>query len=177
MDASAANERASASLEIMQVILAGSFAFDIVDRLSGGTLNITVPDWINMYVVEGLVSTPLLWFALNILWLLIVSYGLLKLMAYLGELANGAVTLRIQFNKKISLEKLKLFLSTKTIDVTDTVSEPTGDLKKCAFSETDAVLWQGEPPKIELSWNNTYGFLLVATVGVNGRKIYCQSLN
>ena len=170
VDASAANERASASLEIMQVILAGSFAFDIVDRLSGGTLNITVPDWINMYVVEGLVSTPLLWFALNILWLLIVSYGLLKLMAYLGELANGAVTLRIQFNKKISLEKLKLFLSTKTIDVTDTVSEPTGDLKKCAFSETDAVLWQGEPPKIELSWNNTYGFLLVATVGVNGRN-------
>jgi hypothetical protein len=51
------------------------------------------------------------------------------------------------------------------------VSEPTGDLKKCAFSETDAVLWQGEPPKIELSWNNTYGFLLVATVGVNGSDL------
>ena len=44
VDASAANERASASLEVMQVILAGSFAFDIVDRISGGSLNITVPD-------------------------------------------------------------------------------------------------------------------------------------
>ena len=43
VDASAASERASASLEVMQVILAGSFAFDIVDRISGGTLNIEVP--------------------------------------------------------------------------------------------------------------------------------------
>ena len=86
VDASAANERASASLEIMQVILAGSFAFDIVDRLSGGTLNITVPDWINLYVVEGIVSKPMLWFALNMLWLLLISKGLLSLMGYLGEL-------------------------------------------------------------------------------------------
>ena len=37
VDASAANERSSAALDVMQVILAGSFAFDILDRLSGGT--------------------------------------------------------------------------------------------------------------------------------------------
>ena len=37
-------------LLLLQVILAGSFAFDIVDRLSGGSLNITVPDWVNTYV-------------------------------------------------------------------------------------------------------------------------------
>merc|ERR1719261_994385 len=37
VDASAATERASASLEVMQIILAGSFAFDILDRITGGT--------------------------------------------------------------------------------------------------------------------------------------------
>lgn len=170
VDASAANERASASLEIMQVILAGSFAFDIIDRLSGGSLNITVPDWINIYVVEGIVDKPMLWFALNMMWLLLVSKGLLMLMAYLGELANGAVTLRIVFNKKIDLDKFQTFLSTKQIDVTDTVSEPTGDLKKCTYKETDSVLWYGEPPRIEMSWNHTYGFLLISTISVNGRN-------
>lgn len=40
VDASAANERASASLAVMQVVLAGSFAFDIIDRIGGCTLNI-----------------------------------------------------------------------------------------------------------------------------------------
>ena len=42
VDASAANERSSAALDVMQVILAGSFCFDILDRLSGGTF--TIPD-------------------------------------------------------------------------------------------------------------------------------------
>lgn len=45
VDASAASERSSASLEVMQIILAGSFAFDIIDRATGGTLNIVVPTW------------------------------------------------------------------------------------------------------------------------------------
>jgi hypothetical protein len=170
VDASAAAERASASLEIMQVILAGSFAFDIVDRMSGGTLNITVPDWINTVLVEGIISIPFLWFFLNMLWLLFIGKMLLMLMAYLGELANGAVTLRIQFNTKVDLEKLEIFLKSKTIEVTDSVSEPTGDLKKCAFMETDKVLWQGEPPKVEMAWNATYGFLLGVTISVNGRN-------
>ena len=170
VDASAAAERASASLEIMQVILAGSFAFDIVDRMSGGTLNITVPDWINSVLVEGIISIPFLWFFLNMLWLLFIGKMLLLLMAYLGELANGAVTLRIQFNTKIDLDKLYLMLSSKTIEVTDSVSEPTGDLKKCAFMETDTKLWKGEPPKVEMAWNDTYGFLLVTTLSVNGRN-------
>ena len=83
VDASAANERASASLEVMQVILAGSFAFDIVDRVSGGTLNITVPDWVNAIIVDPIISVPFLWFALNMIWLLLVSYLLLKFMHYL----------------------------------------------------------------------------------------------
>ena len=99
VDASAANERASASLEIMQVILAGSFAFDIIDRLSGGTLNITVPDWVNIYIVDGLIQYPFVWFLLNMLWLGGVSQALIWLMGALGEMANGALTLRITFQR------------------------------------------------------------------------------
>lgn len=66
VDASAASERSSASLEVMQVILAGSFAFDIVDRLSGGSLNITVPDWVNSMVVDPVITVPGLWLLINL---------------------------------------------------------------------------------------------------------------
>jgi len=38
VDASATNERASASLEVMQIILAGMFAFDIIDHMGGGPM-------------------------------------------------------------------------------------------------------------------------------------------
>jgi len=66
VDASAASERSSASLEVMQVILAGSFAFDIVDRVSGGTLNITVPDWVNAFLVDPIITIPGLWMLINL---------------------------------------------------------------------------------------------------------------
>merc|ERR1719261_383142 len=56
VDASAATERASASLEVMQVILAGSFAFDIVDRISGGSLNIQVPHWVDDVLIKYIIS-------------------------------------------------------------------------------------------------------------------------
>ena len=61
VDASAANERSSASLEVMQVICAGSFAFDIVDRLSGGTLNIVVPAWVDDLLIKPFISKPFVW--------------------------------------------------------------------------------------------------------------------
>lgn len=170
VDASAANERASASLEVMQVILAGSFAFDIVDRISGGSLNITVPDWINYMVVDPIISVPMLWFFLNMIWLFIVGYSLMQLMGYLGELANGALTCRVQLNKKINLPKFQAMIKTRTVEVTDAVSEPGSDLKKAAWQETDSKKWAGEPPKIEVQWNETYGFLLGVTFGVNTRN-------
>ncbi|EKX46364.1 hypothetical protein GUITHDRAFT_70770 [Guillardia theta CCMP2712] len=56
--ATAANERSSASLVIMQVVLAGGFAFDLLDRSTGGTLNIDPPDWAMSVIYVTLVDPP-----------------------------------------------------------------------------------------------------------------------
>jgi hypothetical protein len=37
-----------------------------------------------------------LWFAINILWLFVCSYGLTRLMSYLEKSASGAQTLRVK---------------------------------------------------------------------------------
>ena len=104
------------------------------------------------------------------MWLLLVSYLLLKFMHYLGELANGALTLRVKINKKMDVKKFETYLLAKTIEVTDAVSEPHGDLKKAAWNEEDKTLWNGEPPKLEVQYNQTYGFLLSVTFSVNKRR-------
>ena len=84
VDASAASERASASLEVMQIILAGSFAFDIIDRSTGGTLNIVVPNWVDEYFVAPIISIPFLFWFLNMCWLGFVCFFLMKFMRYLA---------------------------------------------------------------------------------------------
>lgn len=48
----------------VQVVLAGGFAFQIVDRLAGGTFNIAQPQWVYIWVYEPLIGrTPGLWWA------------------------------------------------------------------------------------------------------------------
>lgn len=92
VDASAANERASASLEVMQVVLGGTLGFSIIDRLAGGTMNMEQPDWIVNYVVRYVIDLPYLWFVLNMLWFLLVSVCLFKFMRYLGKRSEVSMT-------------------------------------------------------------------------------------
>ena len=124
----------------MQVILAGSFAFDILDRISGGTLNIVVPDWINSSLVDYVIKVPFLWFVLNMIWLAVISRLLIWLMNFLGDMANGEYTLRVKVNLKIDTKRLHAYLDTKTLEVTDSVAEALVEIRKCQWQ----VRWRGE---------------------------------
>jgi hypothetical protein len=50
-----ANERTSASLEVMQVVLAGSLAFQILDRVTGGW-SVLQTSWGEVYIKETFVD-------------------------------------------------------------------------------------------------------------------------
>merc|ERR1712028_173264 len=101
-------------------------------------------------------------------WLFLVSYMLLKLMKTLGEMSNGALTLRVQMDKKIKVDKWKDFVETKTLEVTDCMTDPECDTSKVTWYETDKKIWEGECPKIECQVDETFGFLLNVTFSVNG---------
>ena len=170
VDASAANERSSASLEVMQIILAGGFAFDILDRLSGGTLNIVVPNWIEMYFVRPMISIPMLWWLVNMLWLLFVSILLMRMMKNLGAAALGALSVRFKINRKIDLEKLSTFVSTRSVNVTDTIVDASSRRRKLTWDEDADELWGGASPTIEIFYDCTYGFLLSVYFQIDTKK-------
>ena len=58
------------------------------------------------------------------------------------------------------MEKLIAYTSSKEVNVTDSVSESGTDTTKIVWIETDAALWQGEPPTIEIMYDYRYSFLL-----------------
>jgi len=66
------------------VILSGSFAFDILDRISGGSLNIQIPQWFYDTWVVYLLAWPMYYWVLNMIWLVLVCGGIKKLMNYLA---------------------------------------------------------------------------------------------
>ena len=204
VDASAANERASASLAIMQVLLAGSFAFDIVDRIGGTTLNIGPPLWCVEWVIDPLLMPAGMWFTVNMVWMFILCYGLTRLMRNLEMNASGALILRAKLNKKIKNEDgLLAYLSTKVIESTDSVTDarfsthslcfslcfspdPSSPLshppllsharahrssiKKVIWKEDDVEKWLGAVPKVELSYDDRYMFVLDVILTIDTKK-------
>ena len=114
------------------------------------------------------------WFFVNMTWLLIVSKLLLMLMAYLGEQANGALILRAKVNKKINVDRLIAYIATKTMEVTNSISAPMGETRKITWKENDKEKWKvnsiGDCPKVEVQFNETYGFLLSITFSFNLRR-------
>ena len=43
-------------------------------------------------------------------------------------------------------------------------------LRKTSWRETDCILWQGEAPRIDIQYDERYGFLLNFVIGVNARN-------
>lgn len=172
VDASEANERSSASLELMQVILAGSFAFDIVDRLSGGSLNITVPKWVVDGIIDPIISKPGLWWVLNMCWLVLISVLLRTLMAYLGRQATGFLTLRVRINRKMDQRAIRRYLASKSVKVSEIATEAGSQIEKVAWEEPsqNAPEWGGSAPTIEITFDFVHGFLLTAFFQIDAKR-------
>ena len=93
-------------------------------------------------------------------WLGLVSVLLTKLMKYLAAKAAGALTLRVKVNRKINLEHLRAFLTSRSVDVFDRIEDTESRLLKMTWVEVDAELWKGSPPAVELQYDDRFGFLL-----------------
>eukprot|EP00960_Hanusia_phi_P028456 747419-Hanusia_phi.AAC.7 len=177
VDASTANERSSASLSVMQVVLAGGFCFMVVDRLAAGTLNINQPAWVYTIFYEPLIVPPGVWFAFNMIWLFASSYGLIRLMRFLEFSASGALTLRVKLNKKFkSVEGLHTFFSDKIVDFTDTDVESTVTLREVEWEEDadddNELKWLGCAPSIELQYDAVNQFILRVVFSVDRKSSF-----
>jgi len=174
VEASAADERASASLEVMQVVLAASMAFDLVDRFTGMNMNIDLDQPWHVFIVDKLIANFMVWFAVNIVWMCIMCYGLLRLMKWLGAKSAGYITANINVNRKANIKALKEYLSTKDCIVADTVSEgeqgTKPEVKKWLWEEdSDEEKWQGPAPTIEIVWDESSQFILKLSFSVDAK--------
>jgi hypothetical protein len=107
------SERASNSLEIMQVILSGALAFDIADRVTG-EWSVLDTDWGKAFLLP-LIEMPGLWFVTNLVLWAVIAYFLMMFMNYLAEKATGVVTLRFTVNQEMDLRALRIYLASKKV--------------------------------------------------------------
>ena len=126
VDASGAEERAGASLEVMEVIFSASMGFDIMYRMFGidQSIDTSVSPW-HVWVQENIVWVPGGWFCMNMYFTFLVCYALKHYMGYLGSLAEDFVQVSKELNVKCNVAALKSYLATKSIEVSDGSSDST----------------------------------------------------
>ena len=111
VDAGAALERSGAALSVMNVVLAGSFAFALLDKLSATWVNAPPPVWFTVYVMQPFLEPPGVFFMLNVAWVGVFCYFLVRYMAYITARTSGSLSLRVQINKKLrTLAQMEVLL-------------------------------------------------------------------
>jgi hypothetical protein len=169
VDACAAKERASAALEIMQVVFAASMAFDLIDKFTAIDLNMDFADW-QVWIEENLCRPPGAWFAFNMSICFFMCWCLNKLMAYLADKSLNFLTFEVTLNRKIDAKVLKDFLDEKPLEVSDAGISTENNRKSAIWEEEDEELWEGAPPRIEIQYDAKNGYLLVAQFTIDRKE-------
>ena len=109
-EVSRASERTTATLELMQVVLAGSLAFAMVDRVGGLYLGIAADISWAVELFDPVLQTPGAWLAVNMGWWLLLAIILLKSMKRISLKHNGDISINLTLNSPIDIDAWAMYI-------------------------------------------------------------------
>ena len=169
-DAFRAQARSSTTLEVTQVILSGSLAFDILDRLTGQYLSYTEIRWANESVQPYLVNEPMVWFILNIIMWTLLGGGIIYLMRHLAYMNLSVETKKWLLNKPINVKRWRRFVASRNMESITCKEEKAERVTKYSWVEpANVIKWKGSSPRIEVMCDERYGYILSSSILVNKR--------
>eukprot|EP00026_Physarum_polycephalum_P003108 Phypoly_transcript_03117.p1 GENE.Phypoly_transcript_03117~~Phypoly_transcript_03117.p1 ORF type:complete len:804 (+),score=114.88 Phypoly_transcript_03117:150-2561(+) len=163
-----ASERSSSSLEVLQVVLSGTLAFEILDRLTG-EWSVMETSWGKAYIHDPLIETPGVWFVINLLLWAFIGWLLKVIMGHLTEKSSGVLTVRFRPNVPIVLSALHNYLEDKDLGEQEVGIESKQQIKKVSWTDDDNIV-KGKELKIDLCWDDDHGFWLSCAIQLNRGK-------
>ncbi|KAG7380215.1 Lysine-specific demethylase 4B [Phytophthora pseudosyringae] len=177
MTAVAQQASMTVTLHALQYFVGGIFMFDVIDRLTGGTWNGHIPEWAMTSLIDPVLHHPFLWWAINLLVFAAFVAALKVLSDWFVRCSLGWCEASYEVNRRISLAKLDTYLGSRGVQSSVTLRKvATGRAKKATrfrllkWQETDAALWGGVLPQIELSFDDRHGFLLFVSLRFDGKR-------
>ncbi len=159
-----ASERTGAGVAVMEIILSGTLAFDLIDLFSGGKL----------YPFEYGTDVPstLAWSGIVVgLWAL-GSVGLFVAMKWLGDRAEPAVQVKTKVNRKYDPEALKAYFEKREVTTQDLDIVGGTSRKRVMWKYNDGIMWEDLPKwgkrkvVINLTYDEKTGYILSAIIDV-----------
>ena len=132
---------------MLEIILAGSISFDIVNTFSGEYTHEPIAEWAGTH--------PYLWFTTILVVWGVIGYMLYRLMDRLQAASEKDLRITMRFDRKVDTDRLNAYLATKEV----LVSEETAD----ANTRLERVSWKEEildhETSLQLSFEAASGIL------------------
>ena len=164
------NERAAASLQILQMIFAGVLAFQFLDRITGPAWTVVQASWFVSFWNSVILSTPALWFFVSLLMWAAgcgIVYYVYKTKNFV---AQGLTSIRLKIHRKVHIDKLKQFLRSKLHSYEERQYGDSLDIVKITYEDNLKKDWGGAKPSVALEYDERNAFLYTVTVLYNRRE-------
>ena len=159
------NERSGMSLRILEIILAGGLAFNIMDQFTGEWK--LSDDALLRPFLQEIFDIPGIWLLFSImLWALFAS-AIFLFMRWLEKVNSRAIGARIKLDLRCDINILKQYLSTKEIITHNADVLNISKYIKIRWEEAKSEKWLGNNPTIELVYDEKNGFLISALIEIN----------
>eukprot|EP00941_MAST-03F_sp_MAST-3F-sp1_P004691 g4691.t1 len=155
--------RSSNALEVMQVVIGGSLAFDIMDRLTG-QWSVVNTLWFKDAAQSLLEQNATVWFFINMIAWVVVAAVVIKSMQRMQYRSQGEIKLRIKVNAKLDPAALKAYLGEKDLRVEHRAFTVNNSVCTVGWQEPSAKDWGGSAPRITLRYDEATNFMLDMTL-------------
>lgn len=164
-DITKTNERSGMSLRILEIILAGGLAFNIMDQFTG-EWSISQDAFIRP-LLQNLFDIPGVWLIFSIgLWAFL-AFGIFVFMKWLEKIHSKAIIARIKLDLPCNIENLHTYLKRKNIITHNADIFNISNVIKVVWEESPCSTWLNNKVKIELVYDEKNGFLLSTLIEIN----------
>jgi len=156
------SERTGVALNILEVVLSGAIAFDVLVFLVGDYQWDALSIWVGEH--------PLVWAFIAITAFIVTGYGILKLIRYLEEKSEPNLRISLKLGSRYDKEKLDAYLKSKPIKQQQMVVRLGSKIHEYIWDDEDTDKWLGNEPNITLYVDITNKILLTINVDIDSPK-------
>ncbi len=122
-----ASDRTGSAVEVLEIILAGSISFDIVNTFSGEYTNEPLALWAGEH--------PSLWFLIILMVWGVIGWLLYRIMDQLQAASEKDLRITMRFDHKVDTDRLKAYMATKEVLVSEETADANTRLKRVSWKE------------------------------------------
>ena len=162
-------QRSAATLRMLLLVLAGSLAFELLDRITG-TWTVMDQDWFQDFANPMVRNFPVAWFVFSMFTWLAVAVAATRVLGYFVFVSSGVVTMRIRIMQRLLMERFNIYLATKNMVIEERQYDEKNTVVYFTWEETVAARdYGGSAPRVTVEYDRSTGHMLNIIIEYNRR--------